>query len=365
MRKDRLSKVCRSKAEEYERYMEMCRDSLRTKSMYYTKNVEPGLAAYIIKHNAVTTLKNILYSATYPAKSRSKKNPYLVEETDFSGLLETDTHNLPFYAFWNLQNITRFTFVRDPYARLLSSYLDSLYISNPIQWRILGKAIRPSDPNHCVTNITFREYVEYYLQMVQNDECPESLILLNFQEANHCQVKYDYIGKFEQLENDTAFILKEVDMFRSFSFPHFKTDGDAAQITRLVKKIFEHFKDIKGCGMSLEAAIKRMWRRLQAKGILGVYDIPPLGLRNDNQHPVVQTTVMKAYLLGNLYGREKNRENALKEAYSQLPDTTIAELQHVFQLEMSLFGYDIYPDYIRSAKNYLKTAGRTFRFFEF
>ena len=66
---------------------------------------------------------------------------------------------------WLEENATAIMWVRDPYARLLSGYVDKLFAPNPYFWNVIGGHIisshRPGGAEgKCFHDVTFPEFIK-------------------------------------------------------------------------------------------------------------------------------------------------------------------------------------------------------------
>ena len=64
-------------------------------------------------------------------------------------------------------NTKTFMFVREPYSRLISGFVDKL-VMHPLWWRMYGKYIKSTfgsqeEHNPCGHNVTFSEFIRYFI----------------------------------------------------------------------------------------------------------------------------------------------------------------------------------------------------------
>lgn len=119
-------------------------------------------------------------------------------------------------AMFRLQNYTKVMFVREPFTRLLSAYRDKLEKTGRIDssrfrrdWGAKMKNIHVAAGTEF--DVTFYDFASYLAD-------PKNL--LNKYEDEHwspifslcqpCAVKYDFIGKMENLQRDTLYALTKV-----------------------------------------------------------------------------------------------------------------------------------------------------------
>ncbi|XP_069693257.1 carbohydrate sulfotransferase 11 isoform X2 [Periplaneta americana] len=126
-----------------------------------------------------------------------------------------------------LQSFTKFLFVRHPFERLLSAYhnkLEQHYQSSKYFQSRFGRLIikhyRQNPSNESLTrgdDVTFKEFAAYLTgqkEIVFNEHWKPIYDL-----CHPCTISYDIIGKYETLDQDSEFILKQVGE-TGISFPH-------------------------------------------------------------------------------------------------------------------------------------------------
>ncbi|XP_019625100.1 PREDICTED: carbohydrate sulfotransferase 14-like [Branchiostoma belcheri] len=121
-----------------------------------------------------------------------------------------------------LQNYYKFMFVRDPLERLVSAYRDK-FVEHPEEYfgRRYGtriqKMYRNGVWNILGADVTFEEFVRFVIQAKGYDlnEHWQSYTEL----CQPCAVNYDFIGMYENLEEDTEHVLKVLGVDKKVSFP--------------------------------------------------------------------------------------------------------------------------------------------------
>ena len=125
-----------------------------------------------------------------------------------------------------------FLFVRHPFERLVSAYRNKLlhpYPDDHYLLNTLGKHIvQTYRKNSTRTNdtCTFAEFVEFLIDKAAKNGSnrfnehwkPQSLL------CNICYTRFDFIGKYETLIEDSRIILKNIKVDNQFMFPENKTD---------------------------------------------------------------------------------------------------------------------------------------------
>lgn len=132
-----------------------------------------------------------------------------------------------------LKSYIKIVFVREPFERFLSAYLNKFHSEwNGYYYQRFGRHIinkyRPGHPND--KNVTFDEFVQY----VGNSRV-EGLDLhwQTYDRLCHpCAVNYDFIGKFENLEEEARHVLEISNISRelNISFPQFRPSNTSLKV---------------------------------------------------------------------------------------------------------------------------------------
>ncbi|XP_060080388.1 carbohydrate sulfotransferase 13-like [Ylistrum balloti] len=278
---------------------------------------------------------------------------------------------LPFDKIYNiLVHSTKFMFVREPFERLLSGYVDKLYSPNAAYWNFIGRYIvtrfRENPTNHsaeCGHDITFQEFVEYFIYSQSTNEHRDAHFVPSFEHCRPCEIEYDYIGKMETFKEDTFHILKKLNLEKYVKFNDFQNETETDAIIDTVDYVYSMRRPIQKC-MTLPQALFRAWRKLQIRGIISKYIKFPYPLDYaDNIHPnEFKRLLLDAHAMsGDPAERKKNRHEALLEAYSNLTPVTMDRLKEALYVDAVLFGYDTFPDKLRNlGKKKSKNDGFTY-----
>lgn len=127
-----------------------------------------------------------------------------------------------------LRSYTKVLFVREPFERLVSAFRDKFESPNSYYHPVFGRAIISRYRTNATrtalltgTGVTFREFVQYLLDVrrpVGMDIHWEPVSQL----CSPCALRYNFIGKFESLEEDANFVLQSVGAPLNLTFPDFK-----------------------------------------------------------------------------------------------------------------------------------------------
>ena len=128
---------------------------------------------------------------------------------------------------------------------------------------------------------------------------------------------------------------------------NFETSSNEDALKDSSKWAFTQRKNFEKC-MSFVEGLERVWKRLQKRGMLNMEAAFPwkeLSFSNITETQF-RYTLLKAYHSFNIEDNNMNREMALKDAYSDVSQETMRELQDAFELDFKLFDYDMLPPFI-------------------
>ncbi|KAL4228542.1 hypothetical protein ACF0H5_011592 [Mactra antiquata] len=91
----------------------------------------------------------------------------------------------------------KFLFVRDPYHRILSAYIDKLFVPNPSYWKRFGvhaiKMFRSDDDRKCFHDVTFSEFVQFVVWSITYHKHIDPHFLPASEMCLPCSMNYTYI----------------------------------------------------------------------------------------------------------------------------------------------------------------------------
>lgn len=174
-----------------------------------------------VPKSASTPMKKTLLKLRNDSKQYKKRSPH--EPSLWKHMSEyNESENSK-----RLQTHFKFLFVREPFHRLLSAYLDKLFdsdkdYSNRLR-QLIVKTYRPEDMEEVSTesnNVTFTEFLRFILTSSNihvRDNHWRQYEYLCFP----CFFKFDFIGHFETLEDDVNYVLKKAGFNKHVTFPPF------------------------------------------------------------------------------------------------------------------------------------------------
>uniref|UniRef100_A0A668A0M7 Carbohydrate sulfotransferase n=1 Tax=Myripristis murdjan TaxID=586833 RepID=A0A668A0M7_9TELE len=138
-----------------------------------------------------------------------------------------------------LETYTKVVFVREPLERLVSAYRDKFENPNNYYHSLFGKPIiskyRVNASKAALSTgngVTFQEFVQYLLDVHRPVGMDIHWEPAN-QLCNPCLLDYDFIGKFENMEEESNFLLRRTGAPRNLTLPNFKDRNPSAERTSM------------------------------------------------------------------------------------------------------------------------------------
>lgn len=154
-------------------------------------------------------------------------------------------------AQYYLRNYISFVIVRQPFERVLSAYRNKLEDTLPsakyFQARVGRYIIKNYRPNATKLdlengdNVTFREFVQYLIREGIHNEAANEHWKPVYELCYPCLINYTFIGKYEQLDEDSDVILKMVNA-PSILFPRSKSGQTSERLNQYLRQL--SLKDI-------------------------------------------------------------------------------------------------------------------------
>ncbi|XP_058623575.1 carbohydrate sulfotransferase 8 [Onychostoma macrolepis] len=138
-----------------------------------------------------------------------------------------------------LKTYTKVLFLREPFERLVSAFRDKFESPNSYYHPVFGKPIiskyRSNATQYALrtgAGVTFKEFIQYLLDVHR----PVGMDI-HWEPVGHlcspCLLDYDFIGKFETLEEEANFLLRRIGAPSNLTFPSFKDRNPNAERTSL------------------------------------------------------------------------------------------------------------------------------------
>lgn len=272
-----------------------------------------------------------------------------------------------------IRNAITAVFVREPYSRLFSAYLDKLFKPRLDQWKQFGEAfvsyLRGPDEDplrqQCASDVTFAEFVRYIVA-TDREEKPARPLNPHFsplsRQCGLCNtprgssLSYEFIGKMESFERDVLGLLEISGL--NLHLPRDFRLGDTHTKWRLLHAINFTFtlhlpQPLTPLCISKEETLRRLWRIFQITSAISTKESFPLSSSasvEEVTNEVFSSLVLEAFLRSRSDpDLKRNRNAAMAEAYSTVPLADRRALQEIFHRDFLLFGYspsipEVFPE---------------------
>lgn len=227
-----------------------CKDSdfqrfgITAKQLLFSDKV--GVVYCEVPKVACTSWKKVLHLFNGKVKSIADfKNREDVHEIKVPNL--TRFHKKRRSIQWRLSHYYAFMFIRHPFKRIVSAYRNKLSDPNePYYQKLVGSIILRkyreglSEKEYKAgKTVTFLEFIKYILDSYQEKGLaafdPHWQVIVSL--CNPCKIKYNFIGRMENLLEDADFILNSVG-FNISSFPVNGKDRYKKNIDDLMEEYF-------------------------------------------------------------------------------------------------------------------------------
>ncbi|XP_069495425.1 carbohydrate sulfotransferase 8 [Ambystoma mexicanum] len=151
--------------------------------------------------------------------------------------------------YHRLNTYTKMLFIREPFERLVSAFRDKFEHANNYYHPVFGKAIisryRQNATQEALrtgSGVQFKEFMQYLLDVhrpVGMDIHWDHVSRL----CSPCLIDYDFIGKFESMEEDANFLLHLIGAPQNLTFPRFK-DRHSNEVRTTTKITQQYFSQL-------------------------------------------------------------------------------------------------------------------------
>ncbi|XP_064615308.1 carbohydrate sulfotransferase 11-like [Liolophura sinensis] len=265
-----------------------------------------------------------------------------------AGLLET-FQNKGFDEIHELLSIsTKFMFVREPYSRLFSGYIDKIFTPRPAYMgtriKIKNFGMRGNETKvtpDCALDITFTDFVVYVVGTLEENTDRNAHFVPMYDMCRPCEVQFDIIGKMETFNEDATYIFKKKGFPASIQLDDQRNDLDS--ITDIVDSTFAEKEGMEKC-LPFGKALEYVWKKAVIRGILSKEESMPKRFIDQSNftREDFKKAMMDAYHRSSKNpDRVNNRKEALVEAMRSVPKDVLQKYQKLFRPDFEIFGYDM------------------------
>ncbi|KAL8623703.1 hypothetical protein ACOMHN_004768 [Nucella lapillus] len=242
-----------------------------------------------------------------------------------------------------VQSYLRFMFVRHPFSRLWSAYLDKLFL--PDFWREVGvpavQALRSANTTlkawACGHDLTFPEFVQFSLTTHEPHWEPIYL------HCDPCQFRPAVVGDMRTFSKDTLFLLRRMGLEWVMKDQD-HDDQEENELTTLVTYNFDRVRSMPFYDSCIDntTLTRLLWKAFQLNGYISD-DVPYPALPPG----VVSVKEFQAKVLGAFraaWPRRKElklqKRKYLQQALASLPASLMAAVKIKYMPDMVYFGFN-------------------------
>lgn len=319
--------------------------------MYQLDHTDPMRSPFEVPVKMIYGCGRLLTSLEDLARSFNARRGNRNENPNDSGETSAANHIQAF-----LNSSKKFIFVRDPYARLFSVYIDKLQAPNPTFWEKWGiPAVkkfrkRPSEISvKCGHDVTFSEFLKFTLESGANLDKMDPHVRPIFQLCDPCGANYDVIGHMETFRRDTLYLSSLLNISEAqIGLDNMAQDSAKDAIEDSVTDAFTVWEPrVTKCISKFEAA-KRIWKKLQIRGFISDrHDISHV-LDSDSVRDVEAREFIRMLMTAfreshNKTELRKQKFKAFVSAYRSVNVGVLKKVSKMYDADFRLFGFVTRP----------------------
>ncbi|XP_071104234.1 carbohydrate sulfotransferase 9-like [Haliotis cracherodii] len=244
---------------------------------------------------------------------------------------QTDFYKLKQY----FSNYERFMFVRNPFTRLWSAYIDKVFL--PDHWG--HPFVSGLTSSKCPLNATFEDFVKRVL-VTPVGNMDSHWVPMSYS-CDPCTFQPTFLGKMETFAADVRHLLSRHNLswiVDSHASKH--NEDEMKMLIRYNYNLFVHEK-IRECITTRGMAI-RLWKVFQLNGHLSNDEnlrLPKHGTITEKEFEALAVDASKRQNMSPAALKEQKKLH-LKQAYESLSLTTITAIREKYASDFDMFGYD-------------------------
>ncbi|XP_005094018.2 carbohydrate sulfotransferase 11 [Aplysia californica] len=294
---------------------------------------------------------------TNPMKSPFDVPVVKVEPTYFRKFFLKDRPHTPELTASIHSLKTRLIFIRDPYARIYSSYVDKLIAPNPIHWKRWGtpiaqmyregndKITSEQDPRLCGHDATFSEWIRYTLDVAWKSDVH---VMLASSMCPACLYNFTVIGKMETFIRDSLHVAAQLNISESqIGFDRMEADAAADAIEDSSKdSLSNYWLKLSTRCVTKKDVLQRILRKVQLRGFVSwryQFNLTDEEVKNMNLKTYVEILTQARNKFYNAAELKLQKKHAFKEAYAAVSAVLIRRIADTYKIDADMFGYETLP----------------------
>ncbi|XP_012935612.1 uncharacterized protein LOC101845308 [Aplysia californica] len=241
-----------------------------------------------------------------------------------------------------------FVFVREPYSRLISGYIDKV-LTTPSWWSTVGydimkgaRVLNGSDKwtKKCAAYATFADFINYFIESETSGLHRNPHFIPIHDQCHLCQRNYTFLGHLETFREDLAHILKSVNVSVQIVPLEEKTI-----LRKTAEVLTDGLKYVRMCTDKF-TVMKSLWLSFQVRGYIS----------EDMKLPVSrnQSEKISGEQFGNLasnahlfskdnFNHTQQRKNMISKMYRQIPLHQRLLVKKILEKDFLMSQYDPLP----------------------
>lgn len=256
----------------------------------------------------------------------------------------------------------KYMFVREPYGRLLSFYVDKLMASNTYYWKVVGiyavkGRSRTEAGYRCGHDVSFPEFIKYVIKTLSTGKNVDPHWVEMERNCRTCDIRYDYIGKMETFAQNADEILIKLGLNKTAEYlrQHGAVDADEDAIKDSVVQPYVFENKYRLC-ISFSDALERAWKKLQIRGLVAPGPAPShLSSRNSSWRDFFAIAKASRESLSK-EERKQLKLNWQREYWAQIEVSDLLQLKRLYAKDFQLFDYDDHPDIVFQGRAFSETG---------
>ncbi|XP_029644871.2 carbohydrate sulfotransferase 12-like [Octopus sinensis] len=289
-------------------------------------------------------------------KYQNGSSPYDIAPTKIHTLRMNTFSTRPRKNAAVLKAYKKVVFVRDPYSRLFSGYLDKIFL--PQQnfktlctyiIKTFRKSVVKNSSIICPLDVTFEEFLRYVIHSNLKNVKKNYHFGMMHDLCGTCNIKYDIIGKLDTFVPDLNLMFEEIGEGHRMSAKNMVTERVGDDLTVVVDHAFHNKNNT--C-VDFSQILRRTWRRAQIRGFVSMdLDFP---FTNNQTLFVTKQEFLDTIKDASLVSKNDKslkviKNEAMSYAYSTVPMDVLDQLEVLLKDDCLQFGYDTRPKHVFEA----------------
>ncbi|GFO22696.1 carbohydrate sulfotransferase [Plakobranchus ocellatus] len=263
-----------------------------------------------------------------------------------------------------LKRSTNFLFVRDPFSRLFSAYVDKLLAPNPEFWDTWGLfALQKhrSDPSEksqrCGHDVTFAEFLKFVLDLDLSPPTADPHVRPIFDLCRPCDVDYSVIGFIQTFQRDVVYLSSLLNVTEAqIEFYKMADDTKRDALEDSVMGAFTEWSHRLAQCVTKADIVRRIWRKLQIRGFISArINFAPKMLKDSVEYLDADDFIkVLAKAVDSSTDEDELRNQkmaAMMSAYRTVDLSTLNSIVHLYAADFRAFGFNERPKFIFDRPN--------------